>query len=127
MICKNGFQIDPRNAEPLQIIKSPRTKVELCQFVHCCRWMSLSIPDFARRSAPLTKLLEKAFEKVGRRTKCSIKKISVSELSWEIENEEAYQSLQITRRKSTELAHPKKGYVICIHKAALDRFWAAVI
>lgn len=127
IISKDGYKIDPSNAAALRNMQKPTTADELCEFIHCCRWMALAIPDFCTRVAPLTKVLEEAYRKSGRRTKSSIKKISIRQLSWGTEQDDALSYLQETLRNAIKLAHPKPGYSICIHTDASERFWAGVV
>lgn len=105
----------------------PETADELGAFIYCCRWMSISIPDFARRVTPLTDLLEKAYSRSGKRTKRSIKNISLRTLSWGPLHTEAFHNLQDTLRNAVRLSYPKPGMEICVHTDASERFWSAVV
>lgn len=71
IVDETGYRLDPRNAEGLRNMQSPTTADELCQFIHCCRWMSSSIPDFSKRIAPLVEILEEAYKKAKSRKKKS--------------------------------------------------------
>ena len=127
LINKNGYRMDPSNAHMLKTMTTPVTAGELCEFVHCIRWMAISIPCFTEKVAPLSALLEKAYEKSGERTKRSIKNISLSELSWGTEHEVAFRDLQESINNAIELSHPDTEKVICIHTDASDRFWSGVV
>ena len=81
-ISGKGYRPDPARLEGLKDAHCPETGEELCQFIHCCRWMSLAIPNFAERIAPLSEVLEKAYAKSGRRTKRSIRSMELRNLSW---------------------------------------------
>lgn len=82
IIEKDGYRLDPSRAEGIRNMEEPQTTDELCQFVHCDRWMPSSIPDFGRTCAPLNELLEKAYDKAGKRKKRSIKNMKLSNLGW---------------------------------------------
>ena len=122
-----GYTMDPTNSESLRNMSEPKTADELCQFVHCCRWMSVVIPNFVQRVAPLVELLEAAYKKSGRRTKRSIKSIKLSSLSWGAVHSNAFRSLQDSLRKAVEIAHPDPKKVICIFTDASKYFWSGVV
>ena len=105
----------------------PKTAGELSQFVHCCRWLSLAIPDFARRIAPLVDVLEEAHQRSGRRTKKSIQGMDFTSLSWGTIQSEAFQNLQDTLRNSVELSYPDPKKEICVFIDASERFWLAIV
>lgn len=46
LIDHEGHRMDPKNIEARQNMDMPKMADELRQFIHCCRWMSPSIPDF---------------------------------------------------------------------------------
>ena len=82
--------MDPSNMSGLRDMNILKTANELCEFVHCCRWMSLVIPNFAALIEPLTAVLESAYAKTGRCTKRSIKGIRLHTLSWGTEQEKVF-------------------------------------
>lgn len=127
IIDSSGFRMDPRNAEGLKNMHSPVTADELCQFVHCCRWMAGSIPDFARRTAPLVAILEEAYKISGSRKKKSIKNIKLSSLSWGAEQENAFKSIQETLQNSIKLCYPRKEKTICVYTDASDNYWSGIV
>lgn len=89
--------------------------------------MSLGIPAFAERIAPLNSVLEEAYAKAGKRKKRAIKNMSLRTLSWGAAQESAFLSLQETLRNHAYLAYPEKGKIICVYTDASDRFWSAVV
>lgn len=95
IIDGDGYRLDPRNIEALKNIHAPQTAGELCEYIHCCRWMSTAIPDFARRSGPLDELLEKAYKKVGKRTKRAIKNVKLHSLGWNQEHTQLFEDIQL--------------------------------
>ena len=68
IINQDRYTLDPSRIQGLRDMEMPQTAGELSQFVHCCRWMLLAIPNFASRVAPLTDTLEEAHEISGKRT-----------------------------------------------------------
>ena len=127
VINKDGYQLDPARIEGLRAMDVPRTADEVCEFVHSCRWMSLSIPDFARRVEPLVELLEKAYAKSGRRTKRSIKNISLKDLSWGAQHEQTFLDLQESLKKAVAVAFPRPGHTLCVYTDASERFWSGIV
>ena len=109
------------------MISRPETADELCEFVHCCRWMAISIPDITRRVAPLVEILQQAYAKVGRRTKRSIRGIQLQSLSWGERHEKAFLELQNSLRNAVQLSYPKAGKVSCVYIDAFQRHWSEVV
>ena len=105
----------------------PQTAGELSQFVHYCRWMSLAIPNFASRVAPLTDTLEEGHKMSGKRPSKSIKNISLLSLAWGDAHEEAFRDSKETFRKAVQLPYhdPKKD--MCVFMDASERFWLVVV
>lgn len=89
--------------------------------------MSLAIPYFAVRSAPLTKVLEEAYTHYGRRTKTSIRNIPLSSLFWGAIQEKTFLQLQDTLRKSVKLSYPKPDMELCVYTDASDKYRSAVV
>ena len=98
--------MDPSRIEGLRDMQMPQTVDELSQFVHCCRWMPLSIPDFVRRIAPLANVLEEAHMVSEKRTTQSIKGMQLRSLSWGTELESAFLDIQDTLRNAVKLSYP---------------------
>lgn len=67
IIDSEGYRMDPQNIEAIRNRSFQITADELCQFIHCCRWMSTCIPDFHRKSEPLMSILEAAYKLAGKR------------------------------------------------------------
>lgn len=88
-------RIHPKNIAGLMNCDPPRTAGELCEYVHGMNWISLSIPRFAERVAPLLERLEAAYARVGgSRKKKSINNIPLTELGWNVDDISAFESLQ---------------------------------
>ena len=49
--------MEPEKTEALCEMQKPIKDGELCEFIHCMRWMSLTIPQFNERVAPLQVIL----------------------------------------------------------------------
>ena len=61
VISESGIRFNPKNFSGLENCDTPRTAAEICQYVHCITWVSMNIPKFAERVAPLRELLEVAY------------------------------------------------------------------
>lgn len=81
IIDGNGYQLHPRDREAIRDMNTQTNVTKLCQFIHCCRWMSSCTTSFHRREQRLNDILEKAYFLVGKRNKSSMKNIPRSELS----------------------------------------------
>ena len=127
IIDARGYKMDPSNVEGLHNMDLPRNAAELAQFVYCCRWMAISIPNFSVTVAPLVDVLEEAYSKAGRRTSRSIKKFSLDKLSWGQSHEDAFRTMQNSLQSAVKLAYPDHGKVLCVFTDASDRFWSGVV
>ena len=121
------YTLDPSRIQGLRDMELPTSAGEVSQFFHCCRWMSLAIPNFAARVAPLTEVLEEAHKLSGKRTRKSIQNIALSSLSWGAVHEKAFRNLQDTLRSAVELSYPEPEKEICIFTDASERFWSGVV
>lgn len=127
VLSPDGYRMDPARLSALQDMALPQTAAGLAEFIYCCRWMSLTLPDFARRVSPLNDVLEAAYTRSGKRTKRSIKTIALSTLSWGTPHEKAFHDLQDMLHNAVKLSYPKEGMVICIYTDASERFWSGVV
>lgn len=127
IISGDGHKLDPTRLSGLQTMGLPKTAEELAQLIHCCRWMSLSIPDFTRRIVPLNDMLEAAFKKAGKRTKKSICKILLQRLSWGPTHDESFHNLQESLINAAKLSYTKGKKTICVFTDASNRFWLGVV
>ena len=127
VISAKGYTMSPANSAALQDMNEPRTADELCQFIHCCRWMATVIPNFVQEVAPLVELLEAAYKKSGRRTKRSIKNIELASLSWGARHATAFKYLQDSLRSAVQIAHPDPSKVICVYTDASKYFWSGIV
>ena len=89
--------------------------------------MSLSIPNFAERTAPLNEFLEEAYAQSGRRTKRSIRSMELRNLSWGKVHEKIFFELQDTLRNAICLSYPKEDHVICVYTDASNLYWSGVV
>ena len=126
-ISGKGYRMDPSRAEALRELSSPTTADALCEFVHCCRWMEIAIPEFVRRAAPLTQLLETAYIKSGRRTKRSIRGMPLRTLSWGNTHEKAFRELQNNLRNAVEFSYLRAEQVVCVFTDASKQHWSGVV
>ncbi len=105
----------------------PKTADELAEFIYCVRWMSVTIPEFAKRVAPLVKVLEQAYEKSGKRTKRAIKNIALRRLSRGPDQERALTDLQDSLRNAVKMSYSDPDKVPCVFTDALNRFWSGIV
>lgn len=125
IIDAKGVRFHPKNIAGLSNCDPPRTAGELCEYVHGANWLSMSIPRFAERVAPLRNLLEAAYSRTGgSRKKKSIAKLVLNDLGWSDEHQQAFTGLQEQLKESTRLAHRDPKMRLCIHTDASDKHWA---
>ena len=127
IITSDGYKMDPSNISGLKDMSLPKNADELCEFIHCCRWMSLVIPNFNVLVSPLTATLEAAYKKSGRRTKRSIKNIQLRNLPWGTKQEQAFHNLQASLRNAVMLSYPKPEKIICVYTDASEKHWSSVV
>lgn len=127
IIDSKGYQLDPRNMEAIKTLNAPVNAAELCQFIHCCRWMSTSIPDMHRKMQPLNDMLEKAYKLTGKRRKSTLKNVTLDKLSWGAIHDDALSTIQDSLKQAVKLTFPKKDHATCVYTDASDAFWAAVV
>lgn len=127
IITADGYKMDPRRLEGLKNISEPVTADELAEFVYCTRWMSNAIPSFSERVAPSVNIMEAAFKKSGKRTKRSIKKYNLRDLSWGTPHINAFKSVQESLREAVKLAYVDPDKVTCVFTDASDKHWSGVV
>lgn len=127
IIGKDGYKMDPSRVSGLRELDLPKYAGELCEYVHCCRWMSIGIPLFAERVSLLTSVLEEAYTLSKKRTKRSIKNIPLSKLSWGDKHIAAFKSIQESLINAVSLSHLKEDYIVCIFTDASIKFWSGVV
>lgn len=127
IISAEGMQFDLARLSGLQDASLPETAGELCQYVHCLQWMSLAIPDYTARVAPLRAVIEEAYSVSGKRSRRSVKNIPLSSLSWGPTCIPAFHDLQDQLRQSVKLSHRKEGYALCLYTDASEEHRAGVV
>ncbi|GMF44366.1 unnamed protein product [Phytophthora fragariaefolia] len=85
--AKFGLKLNPAKCRPESVqglvdMVSPTTATDLQQIVCVINWMRASISEFARVSAPLYDILEKAMQVSGERTKRKLRKVSLASVGW---------------------------------------------
>lgn len=119
--------MDPANTTSLCAMETPKTADALSQFTYCARWMALTIPEFTKRSAPLTELIERAYAKSGKLTTRSIKGMQLCSLAWGPNHADAFKDVQSRLLSATKLAYPNSSKTLCLHTDDSDRYWSAVL
>ena len=80
-----------------------------------------------RTALLLRDVLEEAYVRPGKRTRKSIQKITLSQLSWGPANVATFHSLQEQLRQSVTLSHRISDQALCAYTDASDKHWAAVV
>lgn len=127
VVSGEGYRMDPSRTEALNDMHQPDTAAELGEFIYCLRWMSISIPNFAERVAPLNQILEEAYSRSGRRTKRSIQGIKLATLSWGATHVANFNDLKDSLVNAVTLSYPDSQRTVCVYSDASDRFWSAVV
>lgn len=126
-IDSDRYKLDPRNMEAIRTMGDLINAAELCQFIHCCRWMSTSIPDFHRRMQPLDAMLERAYEQAGKRKKGALRSIQLHKLPWGTGHRNAIASIQDSLRSTVKIAFPKPGKLVFVYTDASKQLWAVIV
>ena len=126
IISRQGVQYHPRHFDTLVSMKTPTMASDLQQFVCATNWMRNSIPNYAQRIQPLHQLLEETYSRVGKRTKHSLRNISVTN-SWGAEHDAAFADIKQQLAASVKLAHPMPDHHLCLFTDASDSHWAAIL
>ena len=87
----------------------------------------MTTPKRAERMAPLLKVLDEAYAKSGKGTKCSIRNMSLNSLSGGPTHETSFRDLQDSLKSTDTLAYPDAERVICVFTDASEKFWSAVV
>lgn len=87
----------------------------------------MAITDFANRVAPLLAALEAARNKTGRRTKRSIRGMSLQSLLWGAQKVKTFNGLQDILRNALKTAHPKSDHAVCVYTDASEYYWSGVV
>ena len=127
IFSENGYRMDPSRISGLKDMEVPQNAGELCEFVHCCRWMYMALPLFSQRVSLLNNVLEEAYTKSGRRTKRSIRSIPLKNLSWGPTHVKAFEEIQEDLRRSVTLSYPDISKTICVFTDASSRFWSGIV
>ena len=113
IISADGVTYDPRHFDSLLAMNRPTMADELVQFVCAANWMRNAIPEFAKTIAPLQALMESAYSKAGKRTKQSVRKISIAD-SWGEEHTRAFDTIKAQLAAAVKLAHPRSECTMCL-------------
>ena len=106
IVSEDVYTMDPAKIEGLRNMTKPDTAAELAQFLYCCRWLSLTIPEFNKRAAALTDTPEQAYTKGEKRTTKPIRNIRRYTLSWRPDHNQAFKYLQDSLEKAIRFSYP---------------------
>ncbi len=120
IINENGVKYDPR------YMRNTEFGSDLQQFNLRHELDGSSIPDYARRVAPLHVLVETCYAIAPKRTKRAVKNISPVD-QWNAEHGAAFSRIKEQIENAIILAHPKKSHAICLFSDAPDTHCAAIL
>lgn len=115
IIDSAGYKLYPKNMEAIRAVEDPVAAAELCHFIHCCGWMSTSIPDFHRRMHPLDNILKEACKQAGRGKKAALKNIPLHKLSWSTKHKNEIAPIRNSLRNAVKMAFPKPDHEVCVY------------
>lgn len=126
IIDKEGIQFDPRSLKTITTMLRPGWGAELQQFLCATNWMRSSIPNYSSTVAPLQKLIEQLYQKVGKRTKRAVSKLNLTEL-WGEEHDRAFESIKSFLVQSIKLSYPKSSHTMCLFTDASETHWSSIL
>jgi hypothetical protein len=121
-----GISPDPKRIA-LQYFPIPVTAGELMQFVCAATWLSSSIPDFARKAAPLRQLLEECLLNAPVRSKKFASRIVLFEVGWTSRHADSFLAIVDSTKHAVTLAYPSEDLFPCLFTDASKDFWMIVI
>lgn len=107
--------MDPEHVDTLKTMKTPLFASKLSQLLHCCRWMSKTIPGCAPHFSPRNDLRDYSYKISEKRKRSSIKNIRLCYLVSSSKNTEVFKSIQKTLFDAIQFSIPKRDHSICIH------------
>lgn len=107
-------------------MRVPRTADKSCQFTHCCRWMSLSIPNFHATINLLMAVLEEVYKIFWKRQKKVVEMSRPAKHVLGAIHEQVLSNIQHTVCNAVKLFFSNKQHVTCIITDALDQIWAGI-
>lgn len=139
LITGDGIMHDPERVSALTRMPTPVTAADALQFLAALNWMRLSIPEFARVTAPLYEIVEAAqkqsiedAKKKGKngkraRSKVALKRYKLSDFGWGAAHDAALQNAKQALARIVPLAYPDDGKELCLFTDASVEGWAAVL
>lgn len=125
---QHGLSYDPTNIEAIRDLKHPQAEDKLCQFINCCRWISINILNFYRLTIPLNQILEEVYKKKGgMKKKQAIKRIPLHSTFWGPTCEVALHNIQKPFWNAVKFSYQKQGIVLCIITDGSEIPWASII
>jgi RNase H-like domain found in reverse transcriptase/Reverse transcriptase (RNA-dependent DNA polymerase) len=119
-----GVQHDPERIQGLVDLDPPKDVAELQQFLCAVNWMRGSIPDYARKVAPLTECLQQNLAGT-KRTKRVAAKIALELNSSELE---CFNRMKIMLESAVLMAHDDdENAEVCVFTDASDYGWSVIV
>ena len=126
LISATGVRFEPRHLEALENMRTPQPGSDLQQLLCATNWMRNFIQSYAELVAPLHALMEYVYAQTGGLTKRRVAKVPIAS-AWGTEYDAAFVAIKQQLARSTELAHSKQNFSLCLFTDASDTHWAAVL
>lgn len=105
LLSGNGLRYDPKTLKGLVKLEPPTTGALLLQFVYSMQWVKNGIPQFAGPIEPLHIFMERAYSCTEKRSKCSVAKVQLSSMGWELAERTAFDAGKDVLSNQVTLSH----------------------
>lgn len=126
IVDKDGIKYNLRNIAALTNMHRPENAYNLQQSLCASKWMRGALPNYSKDVYELREILERLYNKAGKRNKRAFKLVSITVL-WETIQDEASERVKILIYQSVKLAHRKNGSVIFLCSDASDLLWELIM
>lgn len=125
-LSADGIRFSPRNISGLEEMHAPTTAAQLLQFTSALQWLRTSIPNFSVLIQPLLAALERAYEKIGKRTKRALQRVELCQIGWSEIELEAFEKCKAALHNRVRLSHRDHKQKLCFYTDASDTHWAGI-
>lgn len=123
IISGEGTRQDPERIKALLEMPPPKNAADLQQYLCALNWMRHYIPDFARHSKPLRKVLERHAAGTNRKSRT----LKAIQLELDGENLDYFHRLNKAVTEAVTLAHPKPHAEFFLFTDASQDGWGSVL
>ena len=123
IISGAGTHQDPDRIKALLNMPPPKNAADLQQYLCALNWMRHYIPDFARHSKPLRKVLERHAAGTNRKTRT----LKAIQLELDSESMQNFNRLNQAVAEAVTLAHPKSHAEFFLFTDASQEGWGSVL